>query len=156
MMKKSNLTIAFLILCLLSGCGRNTLFSDTKAMPDEKWNMYSPASFNCNVTDTLGSYDVSFSIRTTTDYPYRNLFLFVLTSFPSGTSVTDTIQYALADEKGKWYGKGVGDIREMTMHFKTNVFFPEKGEYHFRVIQGMRDTSLNGVYDFGMKIKKRK
>jgi len=125
-------------------------------MTDEKWSMYDPASFSCTVKDTVNSYDVSFSVRTSTDYPYRNLYLFVVTSFPSGESLTDTVQYAIADEKGEWIGRGVGDIRELTMHYKSNVFFPEKGEYHFRIIQGMRDTVLNDVYDFGMKIEKRK
>lgn len=157
-MKKNKFypVIAAIALCILSACGRNTLYSEAKRMPDEKWNMYDPASFSCAVKDTVNAYDVSFSIRTSTDYPYRNLFLFVVTSFPSGYSLTDTVQYAVANEKGEWLGRGVGDIREMTMHYKTNVFFPEKGEYHFRIIHGMRDTVLNGVYDFGMKIGKRK
>lgn len=157
-MKRNKLLTAAVLslLIIIAGCGRNTLFSGNKRMTDEKWNMYDPASFTCMVSDTTGSYDVSFSVRTSTHYPYRNIYLFVVTSFPSGTSLTDTIQYAVADEKGNWLGRGAGDIREMTMHYKTNVFFPEKGEYRFRVIQGMRDTVLNGVYDFGMKITKRK
>ena len=61
----------------------------------------------------------------------------------------------VTDEKGKWLGRGAGDIRELTIPFKSNVYFPEKGEYHFRVIQGMRDTILKGVYDVGMKISLR-
>ena len=157
-MKKNSLyTVALLVLLgISSGCGRNTLFTGTRLMTDEQWSMYDPATFHCTVNDTISAYDVSFSVRTSTEYPYRNLYLFVVTSFPSGTSLTDTVQYAVANEKGEWLGRGAGDIREITMHYKTNVYFPEKGEYYFRVIHGMRDPVLKGVYDFGMKISKRK
>jgi gliding motility-associated lipoprotein GldH len=143
-------------LIIITGCQQKTLFNETKKLNDEKWNMYDPATFRCMVKDTTGAYDVTFSLRTSTDYKYRNIYLFVLTTFPSGTTQTDTIQYAVTNEKGEWIGRGAGDIRELTMHFKSNVFFPEKGLYQFRIIHGMRDTDLKGVYDFGMKIRKRK
>lgn len=146
---------ALSILVLLTSCGRNILYSDVVKMKDEEWSMYDPANFSCPVNDTTGSYNVSFSVRTSTEYPYRNLFLFVVTTFPSGTTLTDTVQGMLTDEKGEWLGKGVGDIREVAIPYKSNVFFPEAGEYHFRVIHGMRDTVLNGVYDIGLKISLR-
>lgn len=146
---------ALTVIVLLTSCGRNTLYSDVVKMDNAKWSMYDPAGFACNVRDTTGSYNVSLSVRTSTDYPYRNLYLFVVTTFPSGTSLTDTVQGILTDEKGEWLGKGAGDIREVVIPFKSNVFFPEAGEYHFRVIHGMRDTVLTGVYDIGMKISLR-
>jgi gliding motility-associated lipoprotein GldH len=157
-MRKNNLflILPLAILFVLSGCTNNTLFNGTKKMDNEQWNMYNPAAFRCTVNDTVKAYDVTFSLRTSTDYPYRNIYLFVLTSFPSGYTQADTVQYAVTNEKGEWIGKGVGDIRELTFHYKSNVYFPEKGVYQFRIIHGMRDVDLKGVYDFGMKIHKRK
>jgi len=61
----------------------------------------------------------------------------------------------VTDEKGNWLGRGTGNIRELTVPFKSNVWFPETGEYHFRVMHGMRDTVLHGVRDIGMKISRR-
>lgn len=114
--------------------------------------MYDPAKYSCPVEDTISLYNIELSLRTSTDYPYRNIYLFVITTFPSGTAVTDTLHAMVTDEKGKWRGKGTGDVRELTIPFKSNVFFPETGDYHFRVLHGMRDTVLKGVYDLGMKI----
>ena len=114
--------------------------------------MYDPASYTVTIDDTVSIYNFDLSIRTSTGYPYRNMYLFVVTSFPSGNTVTDTLTCRIADEKGKWLGRGAGDLRELTIPYKSNVYFPEKGEYHFRVIHGMRDTVLKGVYDMGMKI----
>jgi len=146
---------AFMLLSLLISCGKGTLYSDTVKMEEGQWSMYDPAKYACIINDTTGSYNLTFSIRTSSDYHYRNIYMFVITSLPSGVSLTDTVQGILTNEKGEWLGKGAGDIREVTIPYKSNVFFPENGEYHFRVIHGMRDTVLNGVYDLGIKIAKR-
>ncbi len=66
--------------------------------------MYEPAKYSCTVDDTVMTYDIGLSLRTTTDYPYRNIYLFMVTTFPSGTSVTDTIHAMVTDEKGRWLG----------------------------------------------------
>ncbi len=106
------------------------------------------------VTDTLTSNNVSFTIRTGSSYPFRNIYLFVTTTSPDGKFITDTLQYFLADTKGKWYGKGFGDIHELNLPYKSNVFFPVKGTYKFNIQHGMRVEDLNGVYDFGMRIER--
>lgn len=149
------LATLFLLAVMASACQRNLRYSENYRIEDGKWSMYDPAKYACTIDDTLKTYNIGLSLRTSTDYPYRNIYLFVLTTFPSGTVITDTLQTMVTDEKGKWLGRGAGDIRELTIPFKSNVYFPEKGEYHFRVIQGMRDTILKGVYDVGMKISLR-
>ena len=73
---------------------------------------------------------------------------------PDGRSLTDTLEYDLADEKGRWYGKGSGDVHELRLPWRSNVYFPLKGEYVFRIQHGMRSTDLRGVYDFGLRIEK--
>lgn len=154
--RKRNIIIASTLLMLLAtSCLRDTYYADNVRMEDEVWSMYDPAKFACAINDTAGIYDITLSVRTSTAYPYRNLYLFVVTVFPSGTSVTDTLQGVLTDEKGNWLGRGAGDIREVTVPYKSNVWFPETGEYHFQVIHGMRDTILRGVCDLGMRISRR-
>lgn len=154
--KRDSLVFAAALLAVLTlSCTRGTLFSGNHRMEEQQWSMYEPVDYSCVVDDTTGTYDIRFSLRTSTDYPYRNIFLFVITSFPSGTTVTDTVHAMLADGQGRWLGKGAGDLREMTIPYKSNVWFPETGEYGFRIIHGMRDTTLKGVYDFGMKITLR-
>lgn len=133
-------------------CDRNTLFSDNYRIEDRQWSMYDPARYTCIIGDTVSIFNIDLSVRTSTDYPYRNMYLFIVTTFPSGTTVTDTLQALITDEKGMWLGRGAGDLRELTIPYKSNVFFPEEGEYHFSVIHGMRDTLLKGVYDMGIRI----
>jgi gliding motility-associated lipoprotein GldH len=141
-------------ISLLTACSSNMVFTDSKAMDAKVWNLSDIAVFQVPVSDTLNSNNVNFSIRTGTSYPFRNIYLFVSTTSPDGRIITDTLQYNLADEKGKWYGKGFGDIHELILPYKTNVFFPQKGNYKFTIQHGMRAEALAGVYDFSLRIEK--
>jgi gliding motility-associated lipoprotein GldH len=109
---------------------------------------------SADITDTANNFNILFTIRNSSSYPFRNIFLFVTTTSPAGASITDTLEYMLADEKGNWYGKGIGDIHELTVQYKSNIYFPEKGIYSFKVQHGMRVEDLSGIYDFGIRIVK--
>lgn len=155
MVKVTNRFLLVLITAVFSmSCGRNVVFTDSAAMAGKIWRVADIPVFRIPVKDTINSNNISFIIRTGASYPYRNIYLFVTTTSPEGNSMTDTLQYNLADEKGKWYGKGFGDIRELSLPYKTNVFFPVKGTYQIRIQHGMRIEDLKGVYDFGVKVEK--
>jgi len=143
-----------LALLLASSCSKNVIYTDSASIPGKIWSIDNIPEFSFNVSDTLSAADVSFSIRTGSDYPYRNIFLFVTASSPDGKTISDTLEYDLADEKGNWYGKGPGDIHELTLPYKTNVFFPVNGVYIFKIQHGMRIRELAGVYDLGIRIVK--
>ena len=146
--------LCVVISWLLTACNSKTIFTDSVPMPEHQWTLDNAAVFTPDIKDTLASNNIYFNIRTGSSYPYRNIFLFVSTTSPSGRTITDTLQYQLADEKGKWYGKGTGTIRELRLPFKTSVYFPVKGIYSFTVRHGMRSETLKGVYDIGLRIEK--
>jgi gliding motility-associated lipoprotein GldH len=150
------LTVLFAALCMLmsSSCNKKVIFTDSVVMPEKIWSLQNIPQFSFQVSDTITSADVSFSIRTGADYPYRNIYLFVTASSPDGKTISDTLQYELADEKGNWFGKGPGDIHELNLPYRTNIYFPMKGTYVFHIQHGMRKGELEGVYDFGIRIVK--
>jgi gliding motility-associated lipoprotein GldH len=141
-------------LFLLSSCNSNVIFSDSKVMKEKTWDLTDIPSFKVKITDTVNSNNVLFTIRTGSSYPFRNIYLFVTTTSPDGKSITDTLQYNIADEKGNWLGKGFGDIHELNLTYKSNVYFPVKGIYQFNIQHGMRMENLKGVYDFGLRVEK--
>jgi gliding motility-associated lipoprotein GldH len=149
----SHLLILFSLI-LLTACNSNVVYTDSITMPDNNWGLMNIHTFKVPVNDTINSNNIFFTIRTGSSYPYRNIYLFTTTTSPDGRIITDTLQYNLADEKGKWYGKGFGDVHELNLPFKTNVFFPLKGTYQFKIQHGMRIEDLKGVYDFGVKIER--
>lgn len=151
--KLQNLIICGLLLVLFS-CNSNLLYTDSRAIDNSSWNLDNVPDFSIPVSDTINSADVLFTIRTGSAYPFRNIFLFVTAISPDGRVIKDTVEYNLADEKGKWYGKGFGDIRELNLPYRLNVFFPSKGIYHFKIQHGMRVEDLKGVFDIGVRIEK--
>jgi gliding motility-associated lipoprotein GldH len=153
---KHILPVIIALTWLVFSCSRSPVYTMSAPMPDEVWALDNIARFEPSVEDTLSSNNIYFTLRTGSAYPYQNIWLFVTTSSPSGKSITDTLQYMIADEKGKWYGRGFGDVRELNLPYKTNVFFREKGTYSFKVRHGMRTEDLKGVYDFGLRIVKAK
>jgi gliding motility-associated lipoprotein GldH len=144
----------FALFYMLTSCNSNVVFTDSRKMGESTWNLMEPASFNVEIQDTLKSNNVYFTIRTGSDYPFRNIWLFIRTISPDGKVIGDTIQYFLMDEKGKRLGKGFGDIREINLPYKSNVYFPRKGSYKFSVQHGMRTEDLKGIYDFGLRVEK--
>jgi gliding motility-associated lipoprotein GldH len=130
------------------------MFTGSAVMPSNIWQLDNIPDFSIPVDDTLSSNNISFSIRTGSSYPFRNIYLFVTTFSPDGEKITDTLNFYLADEKGNWYGKGFGDIHELKLPYKSNVYFPLKGIYRIKVQHGMRTEDLKGVYDLGVRIEK--
>lgn len=151
---KSPFLISFSIILLVCRCNSNIVFTDSANFPGETWTLDNVVEFSTLMTDTSNSHNIYFTLRTGNSYPYRNIWLFVNTTSPSGKSLTDTLEYMLADEKGKWYGKGFGDVHEINLPFKTEVYFPEKGTYTFKIRHGMRIENVKGIYDLGFRIEK--
>jgi len=157
MTKTINRVSAILIILaalLIVSCNRDVVYTDARMMPESIWKIDNIQEFRIPVSDTVNSNNISFTLRTSSSYPFRNIYFFVSASSPDGRTITDTLQYNLANEKGEWFGKGFGDIHELNLPYKSNVYFPEKGTYVFKIQHGMRIQDLNGVYDLGLRIEK--
>jgi gliding motility-associated lipoprotein GldH len=158
MIKRAERYLFFIIIgvsfVLILSCNNNIVYTDSAALPGKRWELMNILSFRVPVNDTLSNNNVTFTIRSGSSYPYRNIYLFVKTVSPDGSTITDTLEYYLADEKGKWYGKGFGDIHELNLPYRSNVFFPRRGIYQFNIQHGMRKEILDGIYDIGLRIEK--
>lgn len=141
-------------LTLLPACDRNIIYSGSTPMDNSTWNLVKAGRYEVPIDDTTTAANVFFTIRTGSDYPFRNIWLFVSTMAPDGKIIGDTLQYQIIDEQGKRYGKGFGDIRELNLPYKSNIYFPVKGIYRFTVHHGMREEELKGVYDIGIRVEK--
>lgn len=153
--KIPNILFFILLSTIAVSCNLKNRYSFNESFPPDGWSKYNKPRFNVEINDTISSYDLLFSIRNNHNYPYRNLFLFVSTTSPDGRSIKDTVEYQLADEKGRWYGKGLGDLHNIAVPYKTNVLFPVSGEYLFQIEHGMRTDKLEGIVDVGLIIKER-
>jgi gliding motility-associated lipoprotein GldH len=141
-------------MLLFTSCDPAGLFDKNAPINTEGWGVADKVPFVIEATDTLALFNFYINIRHTTDYKYRNIFLFMDTFFPDGSQSRDTIEIMLADVKGKWYGKGIGSLRSNQVLLRRGFSFPFKGHYKFRIEQGMREQELMGIKDVGIRIEK--
>jgi gliding motility-associated lipoprotein GldH len=147
---------ASLAVTMLTSCDSRRVFEKNQELPDYTWEKGKALKFTVDIQDTLTSHNVYVNLRNGSSYPYSNLFLFVTTHAPKGGMIKDTIELTLADAKGKWLGKGLGDIWDNQILYKRNVRFPFKGTYTFELEQAMRNAKLPSVMDAGIRIEKVK
>ncbi len=139
---------------LLCSCDDASLFEENRSIPDTGWDSSNVISFNVDIKDPSTPADFYINVRNADGYPYSNLYLFIKTKFPNGKRSVDTLECMLADENGKWIGKGMGDIYDNRIPFKKNVRFPLAGTYTFEIGHGMRITPLPLIMDVGLRIEK--
>jgi gliding motility-associated lipoprotein GldH len=145
---------ALCLLAILSSCDSKRIYEDNAEIPNNTWDSDQKIKFEVTITDTVSGNNVFINLRHAGFYPYSNLFLFINTTFPNGKVTRDTAECILADDKGKWFGKGLGDLWDARILFKRNVRFSQSGTYIFEYQQAMRVEKLPGIMDIGLRIEK--
>jgi gliding motility-associated lipoprotein GldH len=146
--------LLFFLPLLFSSCDDNGLYDQNRDIKDGVWDIKQHLVFDFDVPDSVTKYNFYFNVRNTDEYPYSNIYVFFKTTFPNGKTGVDTVEFPLADENGRWYGKGQGDVHDCRLVFRQNVRFPLAGKYHMEIEQAMRMEQLPGVLNAGIRIEK--
>jgi gliding motility-associated lipoprotein GldH len=141
------------VVLVLGSCHSNRIYEQFVSLPDS-WNSNNVLHFNVDITDTAQAYNVYIAVRNTGKYAYSNLYLFVTAHSPNGHSLRDTVEVTLADEHGKWLGKGAASVFTRYYPYKTNIRFPTSGIYTFDIEQAMWIRELKNINDIGFMIEK--
>lgn len=148
------LTVVFFV-----SCESDTVFSEIRAM-DDHWGANEVVAFTLPQMDSLKQYNLFVNIRNTNEYKFNNIFLIVSINFPHGKTVTDTLEYRMANPDGSWMGQGIGNVKENKLLYKEQVQFSEEGNYTVDIAQAMRNnsevegvTKLEGITDVGFSIE---
>ena len=137
------------IICLgLSSCNHDIVYSQFTSVPSEKWHVDSVAQFDYTIDNAWAGYQMIIYVRHTERYPYQNMWLFM-----DNGQRADTIEFYLADDRGRWLGDKHHGFIEMPVLIEQNYHFPDTGHYTMTIRHGMRDTLLRGVTDIGFEIK---
>lgn len=152
--KASSLWLIALATMVLVACDGNMVYEKISDIPHEKWQATDSLVFKLPVSDTVSVQNILFTVRNSSSYQYANLFLFVTTTSPKGAVVKDTLEVPMADNQGKWYGKGFSNYYDLRYPYRRMIKFPFPGTYTISVVQGMREKSLEGIAKFGVRVEK--
>jgi gliding motility-associated lipoprotein GldH len=100
-------------------------------------------------------YDIGLKIVHTTDFEYQNLYIRILTEFPDGKLLTQTLPIDFADYTGLWYGKCTGEICSLRVTLQENALFDQVGDHSFKIIQYMRMDPVPGIKEVAMILDER-
>ena len=153
MLKEIKVISSFMILiAVMTSCDSNRLYDKNFAVDAEGWNNEDVKTFEIEITDTISPFDLYINFRTTTDYPYSNVYLFLYSEYPDGYTDKDTIEYILAAPNGEWYGESSGTVVENKMLISRGGRFATAGTYIFKIEQAMREDILPEVLDVGFTV----
>lgn len=142
------------VLLLLLSCNNNDIYNHYQSIDDEGWSNKNNITFDFEVDDTISLHNMYIYVRHNQEYQFNNLWLFIKSSAPNGKISIDTVECLLADNKGKWFGRGLGDIFDLEILWGKNVRFPLKGRYVVEYQQAMRVDNLQGIKKMGLRIEK--
>jgi len=146
--------MAVMMGILFASCGQQDFY--LRNFPIEKgvWPADRYYRFEVPVRDSVSSYNIYLQVRNDGRYEYSNLWLFIRTNSPTGAILRDTLECRLADERGRWQGRGSGGRFSLEIPLRYRVKFPNSGTYIFEIDQGMRSKELKYITDLGLRIEK--
>ncbi|NVN93890.1 MAG: gliding motility lipoprotein GldH [Bacteroidetes bacterium] len=150
---RSSFLFFALFIFLTVSCGKAPLVDKSMDVNETAWDVKEKLNIDVRIDDTISTFNFYVKIRNTTDYKNSNFFLFIKTTFPNGQIAIDTLECILADNQGKWFGKGNGKIKDSRILLKKNAIFPMKGKYIFEIEHAMREKVTSGIKSIGFRIE---
>jgi gliding motility-associated lipoprotein GldH len=150
MIRNSWLFIGLIAICV--SCRKTTFYEKAVSFEGKEWTRNLKPSFTVDIKNIEQEYDFTLSLRTTTDYKYSNLWVFLKTIAPDGTTAREPFEIVLANPDGSWVGNKSGTIVETPLSF-TKRKLPLKGKYKFIVEQGITNSEVDEVLDISFIVE---
>jgi gliding motility-associated lipoprotein GldH len=140
-----------LVLPVLFSCSEAPMYEKVYSFDNREWKQDQKMRFVVDIKDTSKVYDFTLSVRTTTDYKYSNLWMFMKTIAPDGSTGREPIQLFLTNPDGTWVGTKSGGTVETPLYFKKRKL-PLKGKYTFILEQGITDDRVTEILDLIFRV----
>jgi gliding motility-associated lipoprotein GldH len=124
------------------------------ALRNQSWAYTDSVKVALTEIDTATTYNLYINVRHSGDYAYRNLYVRLHLTNPQGETASQVVSFELADAAGRWHGKGLGDLYEYRIPWKSEVKFAYAGDYQLHIEQFMRENPLLGIADVGARLEK--
>jgi gliding motility-associated lipoprotein GldH len=154
MIKKILFIPIFTIIIFSNSCNKKHFYQDYVEIPEKIWKQSQVVKFIVNIQDIKQAYNISINVRHGFNYKYKNIWLFIKTTSPSGKSRLDTLNCILQKNNNHWAGKCIGDICDIQIPFADSIHFTEPGKYTFEIEHGLREKKVPLILEIGLIIDK--
>ena len=149
---KKLVSLLALVGIVLTSCTQEAIYTKAFRFKNEKWEQNVKPTFTVDIKDTTQLYDFIFTLRSTTDYAYNNLWVFLPTTPPYGKSVREPYEIKMADPNGNWIGNKSGTVVEHQLIFKRRKV-PFKGKYTFTLEQAITEKRVDELLDISLEVR---
>ncbi len=149
--KIQNILTVLTVAAAMASCNRNTVFYRYDHTPVAGWEKNDTLTFDVSPVPRAGSYREEIGLRINGSYPFTGLCLIVeQTIYPSGVSVSDTLNCRLIDADGTVRGRGVS-YYQYSFHL-TDMRLEQGDSLHVCVRHNMKREILPGISDIGLRV----
>ncbi len=141
-----------LFMFLILGCSSDPTYEKTYGFSNGQWAQNVKPSFTVEIQNTTKEYDFTLTLRTTTEYKYSNLWIYMSTTTPDGQKAREPFEIKITNPDGTWAGKKTGTVVENSIYFRKRKL-PQTGKYIFQIEQGITNSIVDEVLDIGLLIE---
>ena len=146
-----NFLLFFILGLSTLSCSEKPFYENVYSFDGNEWTQRVKPSFAVDIKDIEKEYNFIITLRTTTDYKYSNLWIYMNTITPDGTKAREPFQIQITNPDGSWAGIKTGTIVEHPLQFNKRKL-PKKGKYTFTLEQGITESKIDEVLDIGLRV----
>jgi gliding motility-associated lipoprotein GldH len=146
------LFLFILIGSFITSCSEQPYYEKVYSFKNNEWKQKVKPRFVVDIKDISKPYNFIVTIRTTTDYKYSNLWMYMNTITPSGEKGREPFQMFVTNPDGTWTGIKTGTVVENSLYFKKRKL-PKKGKYVFILEQGITESVIDEILDIDLRVE---
>ncbi len=139
----------------ISSCKKDILAHAKWDFHEHGWIKGDNKEMKILASDTTQAYLMDIEIEHKVSYKYQNLYIRILTTFPSGKKISSVTSLELANPDGSWAGKCSTNLCKVTLPLQRGFTFPETGEYQLIIEPFMRMDTIDGLKRMSVTCRKR-
>lgn len=148
------LFFGFTLVLLMASCNTEAIYDKSYSFENHQWTQKAKPTFVVEISDTTKFYNVDFTLRTTTEYPFSNIWMNIGMRLPDGSKLRKPYELKITDQNG-WLGTKSGTMVETILSFPKSQL-PQKGKYVFTIEQATPEQVVLEVLDIGLRVSEAK
>jgi gliding motility-associated lipoprotein GldH len=152
-MKIMTKLFAFVVVFLfVTSCSKQPYYDKVYSFNNNEWTQRVKPKFVIDIKEADKNYAFTLTLRTTTDYKYSDLWIYMNTISPDGKKAREPFKICITNPDGTWIGVKTGTIVENQFKFGKSKL-PLKGTYTFILEQGITESKIDQVLDIGLNVQ---
>ena len=156
MKAKNNIFFLLIGLIFFLSCSGDELYFRYEKVEKGDWYKDSVLTFPIDtlMAEQIGEYNISLEVTTSMLYAYSDIQLKIDHNLNDTIISSDTMRFKIVDDYGKWMGRGVGSLRQLSIPYKTSVLLDSTRNYEINIFHLINKDPLHGIEKVGIRVYK--